>query len=87
MKILKTALWIVLAVIVAGLAYGTILVRRGFSTKDQPSLLETAVARTARNWSIPSSARERKESLSGHRGKPRGRPGTLRGSLRHVSCE
>ncbi len=60
MKILKTALWIVPAVIVAGLAYGTILVRRGFSTRDQPSLLETAVARTARNWSIPSSARDEK---------------------------
>jgi predicted CXXCH cytochrome family protein len=37
--------------------YGIRLVWRGFSTADQPSFLETIVARTARNLSIPRKAR------------------------------
>ena len=60
MRMLRAALWIVFAVIVGGLAYGTVLVRRGFSTKDQPSALETAIARGARRLSIPSSAKNEK---------------------------
>ena len=60
MRIPKAALWVLLAVVVAGIAYGTILIRRGFSTKDPPSALETGVARTVRNLSIPSSAKDAK---------------------------
>ena len=60
MKILRMALWIVFVVILAGLIYGTALVRRGFSTKDQPSSLEIAIARGARGLSIPSSAKQEK---------------------------
>ncbi len=59
MRVPKPVLWVLLVVVVAGID-GTILIRRGFSTKDQPSWLETAVARTARNLSIPASAKNAK---------------------------
>jgi mono/diheme cytochrome c family protein len=60
MKIPKAVFWFVLAVVVAGVAYGGIVIRRGFSTKDQPSSLETAIARTARSLAIPGSAKNEK---------------------------
>jgi|SRR5579872_5865049 len=60
MKIPKIALWLLLVVIVAGAAYGAITVRRGFSTRDEPSSLEKALARGARSLSIPSSAKNEK---------------------------
>jgi mono/diheme cytochrome c family protein len=37
--------------------YGWSLVRRGFSAHDQPSALESLVARTARSLAVPSSHR------------------------------
>jgi mono/diheme cytochrome c family protein len=60
MRVPKAVVWIVLAAIVAGMTYGIITVRRGFSTKDPPSAVETAVARAARSWSIPSNAKNAK---------------------------
>ena len=60
MRIPKAVLWVLLAVVVVGIAYGDILIRRGFSTKDQPSALETAIARTARDLAIPNSAKDAK---------------------------
>jgi predicted CXXCH cytochrome family protein len=45
------------AILIALGVYGMRLVWRGFSTADQPSFLETVVARTARNLSIPRKAR------------------------------
>jgi mono/diheme cytochrome c family protein len=60
MRIPKAVLWVLLAVIVAGIAYGTIVIRRGFSAKDQPSMLETVIAHAARDLSIPSSAKDTK---------------------------
>jgi mono/diheme cytochrome c family protein len=64
MRIPKAVLWVLLAAVVAGISYGYILIRRGFSTKDPPSLLETAIARAARNMSIPSSAKNAKNPYS-----------------------
>jgi mono/diheme cytochrome c family protein len=64
MKIPKTVLWLLLVAIVAGMAYGAILLRRGFSTKDEPSSLETALARGARNLAIPSSAKNEKNPFA-----------------------
>jgi len=60
MKIPKSILWTFLILIVLSLAYGTVLIRRGFSAKDQPSSLETALARTARDWAIPASGKAAK---------------------------
>ena len=45
------------AILVALGLYGVRLIWHGFSTADQPSFLETVVARTARNLSIPRKAR------------------------------
>ncbi|HZV60602.1 MAG TPA: cytochrome c3 family protein, partial [Candidatus Eremiobacteraceae bacterium] len=45
------------AILVALGFYGMRVVWRGLSTADQPSYLETVVARTARNLSIPRKAR------------------------------
>lgn len=57
-RILNVLLWVLLAGVVGVIVYGAVLIRRGFSTKDQPSALETAIAREARNISIPSDAKE-----------------------------
>src|ERR1700693_707252 len=48
------------AVIAAGV-YGAGLISRGFSTADQPSFFERAVARGARNLAIPRKARGEKD--------------------------
>src|SRR6202049_2747955 len=45
------------AILVALGLYSVHLIWHGFSTADQPSFLETVVARTARNLSIPRKAR------------------------------
>jgi predicted CXXCH cytochrome family protein len=45
------------AILIALGLYGVRMVWRGFSTADQPSFLETVVARTARNLSIRRKAR------------------------------
>ena len=60
MRIAKAALWIMIAIFIACLLYGGILVHRGFSTRDQPSALETVIARAARDFSIPSEAKAQK---------------------------
>ena len=57
MRIPKSILWILLAIVIVAAAYGTIVIRRGFSTKDRPSSLETALARAARSLAIPSNAK------------------------------
>jgi predicted CXXCH cytochrome family protein len=53
----KTIFVLSVLVIIAGI-YGAVLIRRGFSTLDEPSAPEKLVARTVRNLSIPSTARK-----------------------------
>lgn len=60
MRIPKALLFLLLVVVLAGVAYGTISIRRGFSTKGNPSALEKVIARTARDLSIPSGAKNEK---------------------------
>jgi mono/diheme cytochrome c family protein len=52
---------ILLSISVAGIAgaavFGFTAIRRGFSARDNPSVLETYVAKTARRLSVPSSER------------------------------
>jgi predicted CXXCH cytochrome family protein len=43
--------------------YATVLIRRGFSTLDEPSALEKLVARTVRNLAIPAAARHENNPL------------------------
>jgi len=53
----RIVLLLSVAVLLALGLYGAHVISRGFSTADEPSYLETAVARAARNFSIPRSAR------------------------------
>jgi predicted CXXCH cytochrome family protein len=53
----RIVLLLSVAVLVALGLYGAHLISRGFSTADEPSYLEAAIARAARNFSIPRSAR------------------------------
>jgi len=45
-------------VVVLGAINGAIVIRRGFSTRDEPSYLERVVARAARNLAIPGHAKK-----------------------------
>ena len=58
-------LW-VLAVVLSILvvAGGVVAVHRGFSARDQPSALETYVARTARRLAVPSRAKNEKNPFT-----------------------
>src|ERR1700688_2852913 len=57
MKAWKLFILLCSVVLVALGLYGARLIRLGFSTADQPSYLEKAVARTVRNLAIPRKAR------------------------------
>jgi len=57
-------LLILLAVAILAAAYGTAVIRRGFSAADQPSAVETVVSRAVRNLGIPSSARNEKNPFA-----------------------
>jgi len=57
MKRWKAILLVMVAVIVAAVIYGASVIRRGFSTRTQPSRLEAVVARMVRSWSIPRVGR------------------------------
>jgi len=45
-------------VVVLGAIYGVVVIRRGFSSRDEPSYLERVVARAARNLAIPGHAKK-----------------------------
>src|SRR5260370_42252412 len=57
MRAWKTFLLLFGAALIAIGLYAARLIWRGFSTADEPSYLEKAVARAARNIAIPSTAR------------------------------
>lgn len=59
-KVFLLSLLVILVVVVVGAA---ILIHRGFRATNRASLLETTVARSVRNYSIPSSARNQKNPL------------------------
>jgi len=55
------ALWLLaFAAVVFVVAGAVAAARRGFSARDQPSALETYVARTVRNMAVPSKAGKEK---------------------------
>jgi mono/diheme cytochrome c family protein len=57
-------LLIFIAAAILAVIYGTGVIRRGFSAADQPSAIESVVARTVRNLGIPGSARDQKNPLT-----------------------
>jgi mono/diheme cytochrome c family protein len=65
MKLWKATLLIVLALLGVSLLYGARLIRRGFSARNQPSALETVVARTVRNTVIPRDAKQEENPWAG----------------------
>jgi mono/diheme cytochrome c family protein len=58
MKIPKAVIWVLLGVVVAAIAYGGFLMRRGISARKEPSAMETTVARALRHMAIPKIDRE-----------------------------
>ena len=63
MKPWKAVLLILVALAVAALGYGSILVRRGFSALATPSAIEEFAAATARKMAVPSSYRQLRNPL------------------------
>src|SRR5215472_15019262 len=60
----KTAgILIVIVIVIAAVAYGIVVVRRGFSARDNPSWLESSIARKTRSMAVPSSARNMKNPV------------------------
>jgi mono/diheme cytochrome c family protein len=58
MRIPKAILWVLLAVVIAALVYGAVLLRHGISARKDPSQAEIRVARALRHMAIPKLDRE-----------------------------
>ena len=54
---------IVIVIVIVAVAYGIVVVRRGFSARDNPSWLESSVARKTRSMAVPSSSRNMKNPV------------------------
>src|SRR5256885_1171477 len=61
----KIGLGALLVIIVGVIVYGTVLIRRGFSARKQPSKLETVVARSVRQMAIPHLAKTEENPWAG----------------------
>jgi mono/diheme cytochrome c family protein len=57
MKTWKIALLIVVAIVGAGAVYATVLVRRGFSARENPSWIEAFAAGIAKRLAVPATYR------------------------------
>ena len=61
----RTLLLSIIAAGVAGAAaFGWVTIRRGFSARDNPSAMETYVAKTARRLSVPAAERNAKNPFA-----------------------
>jgi mono/diheme cytochrome c family protein len=58
MRIPKMVLWILLAFVIAAIAYGGVVLRHGISARKEPSRAEIGVARALRHLAIPKLDRE-----------------------------
>lgn len=56
--------WLVVVALLAAIVYGLVLIRHGFSARDNPSRFEAAVATSMRKLAIPAGAREQKNPFS-----------------------
>ncbi len=64
MRRTRTLLLLALAVVIFVVAGAVVTVHRGFSARDQPAVLETYVARTARRLAVPSGAKSEKNPFT-----------------------
>lgn len=60
----RVLLLLALAFVILVVAGAVVVVRRGFSARDQPSAPETYVARTARRLAVPSNAKNEKNPFT-----------------------
>ena len=77
MKTRIIGLTVIAAVVVAGIATYSV-VRRGLSARDEPSRIETVVARAMRHWATPAMMRERANPVQAT-------PEVLDGALAHFA--
>jgi len=59
----KVVLGIVTVIVLAAVIEGWLMVRHGFSARDEPSAVEAVLARVARRMAMPSDAREAKNPV------------------------
>lgn len=59
----KVIAGIVAAVILVAILIFASMIRRGFSAHDEPSRIETVMARSMRHWAVPSDLREMKNPV------------------------
>lgn len=57
-------IWLLVVALAAASVYGLVLIRHGFSARDNPSRFEAAVATSMRKLAIPAGAREQKNPFS-----------------------
>jgi len=63
MKLWKLAVLFLCVIALVAAGYGAVLIRHGFSAKDEPSALEKTVARAVRNLSIPRDAKQARNPM------------------------
>ena len=51
---------IVIVIVIAAVAYGIVVIRHGFSARDNPSWVESSLAKKTRSMAVPSTARNMK---------------------------
>jgi mono/diheme cytochrome c family protein len=64
MRLRSLVLGLVAVVLVVGTATGFLVVRRGFSARDEPSWVEKVIARRVRSLAVPARARNAANPLS-----------------------
>ena len=64
MRLRSLVLWFVAVILVVAMATGFLMVRRGFSARDEPSWAEKLIARRVRSLAVPARARNAKNPLS-----------------------
>lgn len=62
-KGVKVAIGVAIAVVVLGSTMLLSMLRRGFSAVDEPSAIESAMAKTMRRWAVPSNLKDAKNPL------------------------
>ena len=64
MRLRSLLLWLMAVIFVVSIATGLLIVRRGFSARDEPSWVEKVVARRVRGLAVPARARDAKNPVS-----------------------
>jgi mono/diheme cytochrome c family protein len=60
----RLGILIVAVILIAVVTYGIVVIRHGFSARDNPSWLEKTMAEAARNMAVPASAKKMKNPVA-----------------------